>query len=60
MVTENNSTSLFIITSNCFTVRVSNQLAFRVRRSAKDPQNLPPLWDKVCGILFKVTKRFKV
>ena len=25
-----------------------------------DPQNLPPLWDKVCGILFKVTKRFKV
>ena len=31
---KNNNTSLFIIISHCFTVRVSNQLAFRVRRAA--------------------------
>ena len=33
LVAENNNTSLFIIISHCFTVRVSNQLAFRVRRA---------------------------
>ena len=31
---KNNNKSLFIIISHCFTVRVSNQLAFRVRRAA--------------------------
>ena len=31
-----NTTSLFIIISHCFTVRVSNQLAFRVRRADHD------------------------
>ena len=34
LVAENSNTSLFIIISNCFTVRVSNQLAFRVRKAA--------------------------
>ena len=29
---ENNNTSLLIIMSHCFMVRVSNQLAFKVRR----------------------------
>ena len=32
---ENNNTSFFINISHCFAVRVSNQLAFRVRRAAK-------------------------
>ena len=31
------TTSLFIITFHCFTIRVSNQLAFRVRRAATCP-----------------------
>ena len=31
---KNRNTSLFIIISYCVTVRVSNQLAFRVRRAA--------------------------
>ena len=31
------STSLFIITFHCFTVKVSNQLAFRVRRAVTCP-----------------------
>ena len=31
---KNRNTSSFIIISHCFTVRVSNQLAFRVRRAA--------------------------
>ena len=31
---KNNNMSLFFIISHCFTVRVSNQLAFRVRRAA--------------------------
>ena len=35
-----NTTSLFIIISHCFTVRVSNQLAFRVRRADHDPSVL--------------------
>ena len=33
LVAENNTTSLFTIISYCFTVRVSDQLAFRVRRA---------------------------
>ena len=36
-VTEKKNTSLFIITFHCFTVRVSNQLAFTVRRAATGP-----------------------
>ena len=35
-----NTISLFIIISHCFTVRVSNQLAFRVRRADYDPSVL--------------------
>ena len=31
---KNSNMSLFFIISHCFTVRVSNQLAFRVRRAA--------------------------
>ena len=42
-----NTTSLFIIISHCFTVRVSNQLAFRVRRADTWPVcvtfPIPPL-----------------
>ena len=34
---KNNTTSLFIITFHCCTVRGSNQLAFRVRRAATCP-----------------------
>ena len=34
---KNKTTSLFIITFHCFTVRVSNKLAFRVRRAATFP-----------------------
>ena len=33
LVKEDNNTSLFIIISHCFTVRLSNQLAFRVSRA---------------------------
>ena len=36
LVTEK-ITSLFIITLHCFTVRVPNQLAFRVRRAVTSP-----------------------
>ena len=32
-----NTTSLFLIISHCFTVMVSNQLAFRIRRADHDP-----------------------
>ena len=35
-----NTTSLFIIIPHCFTVRVWNQLAFRVRRADYDPSGL--------------------
>ena len=34
---KNNTTSLFIITFHCCTIRGSNQLAFRVRRAATRP-----------------------
>ena len=37
LVAEKKKISLFIITFHCFTVRVSNQLAFRVRRAATCP-----------------------
>ena len=36
-VGEEINTSLFIITFHCFTIRVSNQLAFTVRRAATCP-----------------------
>ena len=36
-VAEKINTSLLIITFHCFTVRVSNQLAFTVRRAATCP-----------------------
>ena len=37
LVAEKKKISLFIITFHCFTVRVSNQLAFTVRRAATCP-----------------------